>query len=72
MDGMRVQYSSEYILLCKKGTLKNQGEIFLKICQIIFEKNVAKWKWVGLNLRIFLTEWQCSNICLDKLRLRIF
>ena len=59
-DGMtnerkRVLYLSEYVLRFKKGTLKNPGEYFLKICQIFFEKNpVAQWKRVGLNLSTFL------------------
>jgi len=29
-DWLMVQYLSEYVLRCKKGTLKNQGEIFSK------------------------------------------
>ena len=73
MDGRRVQCWSEYVLRCKKRTLKNPGEIFLKICLIFFEETnpVVQWKmdWICEYIsgtgRQFWTKCLCSNICLD-------
>ena len=78
-EGRRVKYLREYVLRCKRGTLKNPGEIFSKNLPNHFWKKIVQWKRVGLNLRynfgtggIFWTKWQRSNICLHKLKLRIF
>ena len=68
-EGRLVQYLSEYVLWCKKGTLKNPGEIFLKISQIIFEKNaVAEWKRIGLNLLYHFWNWMEYSVQNDNVQ----
>ena len=68
-DKRRVQYLSEYVFRCKKGTLKYLGKTCQKSAKPFLKKNPVKSLEPGENSE---PNGYCSSIFLHKLKLRIF